>query len=75
MSELSLEFMIDEYMVYCRSRQLREKTMVSYLDLTDEDIGKRYQHFCPVANIKASPFQKYRKTPAFRWRNHRAKSQ
>ena len=30
MSELSLEFMIDEYMVYCRSRQLREKTMASY---------------------------------------------
>lgn len=30
MSKLSLEFMIDEYMVYCRSRQLREKTMASY---------------------------------------------
>lgn len=30
MRELDFEWQIDEYMVYCRSRQLREKTMNSY---------------------------------------------
>lgn len=30
MADLSFERQIDEYMVYCRSRQLREKTMASY---------------------------------------------
>lgn len=30
MTNLSFDRQIDEYMVYCRSRQLREKTMASY---------------------------------------------
>ena len=30
MADLSFEWQIDEYMVYCRSKQLREKTMASY---------------------------------------------
>ena len=30
MSDLSFDWQIDDYMVYCRSRQLREKTMASY---------------------------------------------
>ncbi|MDO4744800.1 MAG: site-specific integrase [Clostridia bacterium] len=30
MNNLSMNRLIDEYMVYCRSRQLREKTMSSY---------------------------------------------
>lgn len=30
MTNLSFAWQIDEYMVYCRSRQLREKTMSSY---------------------------------------------
>ena len=27
-------------------------TEQAYLDLTDEDIGKRYQHFSPVVNMR-----------------------
>lgn len=84
-----LDYLICEYMVYCRSRQLRAKTMNSYeqglrnnfakrclmngmdiytlsrilghssvavteqayLDLTDEDLGKRYQHYSPVGAL------------------------
>ena len=30
MTNLSFDRQIDEYMVYCRSKQLREKTMASY---------------------------------------------
>ena len=30
MFNTGLEYLIEEYMVYCRSRQLREKTMASY---------------------------------------------
>ncbi|MBQ8216344.1 MAG: site-specific integrase, partial [Oscillospiraceae bacterium] len=30
MNNLSLNWLIDEYMIFCRSRQLREKTMNSY---------------------------------------------
>lgn len=30
MQNLSMDWQIDEYMIYCRSRQLREKTMNSY---------------------------------------------
>ena len=30
MNNLSLNWLIDEYMIFCRSRQLREKTMSSY---------------------------------------------
>ena len=30
MSNLTFDWQISEYMVYCRSRQLREKTMNSY---------------------------------------------
>ena len=30
MTDLSFEWQIDEYMVYCRSKQLRERTMSSY---------------------------------------------
>ena len=30
MDDLSFEWQIDEFMVFCRSRQLREKTMNSY---------------------------------------------
>lgn len=30
MSITKLDYLIDEYMVYCRSRQLREKTLISY---------------------------------------------
>ena len=30
MSITRLDYLIDEYMVYCRSRQLREKTLISY---------------------------------------------
>lgn len=30
MPNLEFDWQIDEYMVYCRSKQLREKTMASY---------------------------------------------
>ena len=30
MSITRLDYLIDEYLVYCRSRQLREKTLISY---------------------------------------------
>ena len=30
MPNLDFNWQIEEYMVYCRSRQLREKTMASY---------------------------------------------
>ena len=30
MNNLSLNWWIDEYMIFCRSRQLREKTLSSY---------------------------------------------
>lgn len=30
MTNMNFEWQIDEYMIYCRSRQLREKTMNSY---------------------------------------------
>ena len=93
MYDLSIEYQIDEFMIYCRSRELRAKTLESYehtlrlferwcndelnitqvdqvcshfaplctyitvteqayLDLTDEDIGKRYQQFSPVVNMR-----------------------
>ena len=29
-SDMEFEWMIDAFMVYCRSRQLREKTMIRY---------------------------------------------
>ena len=83
MTDMSFDWQIDEFMVFCRSRQLREKTMTSYEqtlrlfqrwceeqmkistvdkvtesvirryinELNDEDIGKRYQNFSPVARM------------------------
>lgn len=30
MTNTEFEWQLDEFMVYCRSRQLREKTMLSY---------------------------------------------
>ena len=30
MENMAFDWQLDEYMVYCRSRQLREKTMNSY---------------------------------------------
>ncbi len=30
MFNMAFEYCIGEYMIYCRSRQLREKTMISY---------------------------------------------
>ena len=30
MTDMSFDWQIDEFMVFCRSRQLREKTMTSY---------------------------------------------
>ena len=51
MTNTNFDWQIDEFMVYCRSNRLREKTMNSYLDLTDEDLGKRYQHYSPVGAL------------------------
>ena len=30
MENLNFDFQLDEFMLFCRSRQLREKTMISY---------------------------------------------
>ena len=30
MTNMAFDWQIDEFMVYCRSRQLRDKTMLSY---------------------------------------------
>ena len=30
MEDLNFDFQLDEFMLFCRSRQLREKTMISY---------------------------------------------
>lgn len=44
MADLSFEWQIDEYMVYCRSRQLREKTMASY-----EQALRLFERWCKEA--------------------------
>ncbi len=44
MSDLSFDWQIDEYMVYCRSRQLREKTMASY-----EQTLRLFERWCKDA--------------------------
>ena len=44
MEDLSFEWQIDEYMVYCRSRQLREKTMASY-----EQALRLFERWCKEA--------------------------
>ena len=41
MSDLSFDWQIDEFMVFCRSRQLREKTMDSY-----EQSLRLFQRWC-----------------------------
>ena len=41
MTNLSFDRQIDEYMVYCRSRQLREKTMASY-----EKVLRLFERWC-----------------------------
>lgn len=41
MTEMGFEWQIDEFMVYCRSRQLREKTMNSY-----EQTLRLFQRWC-----------------------------
>ena len=41
MTNLSFDRQIDEYMVYCRSKQLREKTMASY-----EQTLRLFQRWC-----------------------------
>ena len=41
MTEMGFEWQIDEFMVYCRSRQLREKTMSSY-----EQTLRLFQRWC-----------------------------
>ncbi len=44
MADLSFEWQIDEYMVYCRSRQLREKTTASY-----EQALRLFERWCKEA--------------------------
>ena len=41
MTNLSFDRQIDEYMVYCRSKQLRQKTMNSY-----EQTLRLFQRWC-----------------------------
>ena len=41
MTDLSFDWQIDEFMVFCRSRQLREKTMTSY-----EQTLRLFQRWC-----------------------------
>lgn len=41
MEDMSFDYQIDEFMVYCRSKQLREKTMVSY-----EQSLRLFQRWC-----------------------------
>lgn len=43
MADLSFDRQIDEYMVYCRSKQLREKTMASY-----EQALRLFERWCEV---------------------------
>ena len=42
--------------IYTLSRLLGHSSVTvteqAYLDLTDEDLGKRYQHFSPLANMR-----------------------
>ena len=49
-TNLTFDWQIDEFMVFCRSEQLREKTMNSYeqallLSLTDTAHGKHFPPF------------------------------
>ena len=47
MTDLSFDWQIDEFMVFCRSRQLREKTMISY-----EQTLRLFERWClEEANI------------------------
>lgn len=41
MTDMSFDWQIDEFMVFCRSRQLREKTMTSY-----EQTLRLFQRWC-----------------------------
>ena len=41
MTDMSFDWQIDEFMVFCRSRQLREKTMISY-----EQTLRLFQRWC-----------------------------
>ena len=41
MFNTDFEYLIDEYMVYCKSRQLREKTLISY-----EQALRLFQRWC-----------------------------
>ena len=41
MEDMSFDYQIDEFMVYCRSKQLREKTMSSY-----EQALRLFQRWC-----------------------------
>lgn len=79
MTNLTFDWQIEEFMVYCQSKQLRPKTIASYeqalrlfqrwcldsrkiinvddvseayLDLTDDDIGARYQRFSPMQKMQ-----------------------
>ena len=51
-----LDYLICEYMdIYTLSRILGHSSVAvteqAYLDLTDEDLGRRYQHYSPVGAL------------------------
>ena len=61
MFNTDFEYLIDEYMVYCKSRQLREKTLISY-----EQALRLFQRWCKeemkildVLDITESVIRKY----------------
>jgi len=54
-----VSFTIDEFMIYCESKNLSKKTMMSYektlrlfSKYLEEDIRKTYQAFNPLANMR-----------------------
>ena len=61
MFNTDFEYLIDEYMVYCKSRQLREKTLISY-----EQALRLFERWCKeemkivdVLDITESVIRKY----------------
>lgn len=61
MTNLSFDWQIDEYMVYCRSKQLREKTMASYEQTLRlfERWCKEQMHIVSVDKVSESVVGRY----------------